>query len=469
MRWQGGHALQPHRSPLARGARGAVCAALLLSGALPGAAVAGEAPLTLASAVGRALREAPDARIARLEAEQADDAAAAARSLYWPHASVSSQAGWSNRQNETIDVFDPNGNEKRYPLSTLGSSEPWLGLYIDQVLFDLKQWRDVQRSELEAEAAGVAEAQQREGISAAVLDQYLEVVRLEALADHDQQGLRDAEWLDRQAHLLLEAGRALPNEQEQVALALEQARLDADERAAQLGHARAVLARLIGDDGDAAALRVDEASLPAVRAPVEADAPDLADAPELRILALRQRMEELTLDAARAGRYPTLAVRGGYFHYGTKRFNAFEQEVAVGVDLKIPMFDGFQASALIDRATKAAEAARLRHDVVQANKRARAGELARRVGAAAQQQDLAERRARISAERLRLADASLRGARGSVGEALAARSTAARDAQAAVDARIDTVRAWAALQRERGRLAVALAGEPAATEPAAAK
>ncbi|MFN8640698.1 MAG: TolC family protein [Candidatus Binatia bacterium] len=188
----------------------------------------------------------------------------------------------------------------------------------------------------------------------------------------------------------------------------------------------------------------------------------------MRILALRQRMETLALDAARAGRYPTLAVRGGYFHYGTKRYNAFEQEVAVGIDLKVPMFDGFETSALIDRATKAAEAARLRYESVRADKRARAGELARRVGAAAQQQALADRRARLSGERLRLADASLRGARGSMAEALAARGDAARDARAAVAARIESVRAWAALQRERGHLAVALAGEAAASAPAKA-
>lgn len=454
MRWRGGPARS--RSRAARAA--AVVAACLLGGN----AVRAEETLTLASAVGRALREAPDARIARLEAQQADDAAAAARSLYWPHAAASSKAGWSNRQNDTIDVFDPNGGEKRYPLSTLGSSEPWLGLYIDQVLFDLKQWRDVERRELEAEVAGVAEAQQREGISAAVLDQYLEVVRLDALAADDHRVLGDADGLDREARSLLAAGRALPNEQEQTALALEQARLDADEHAAQLAHARAVLARLIGDEGDPTALRVDADSLPPVRAPEGAAEADLTQAPELRILALRQRMETLALDAARAGRYPTLSVRGGYFHYGTKRYSAFEQEVAVGVDLKVPMFDGFETSALIDRATKAAEAARLRYESVQTDKRARSRELARRVGAAAEQQQLAERRARLGAERVRLADAALRGGRGSVAEALSARTEATRDARAAVDARVESVRAWAALQRERGALAVALAGEAAA-------
>jgi outer membrane protein TolC len=199
--------MKPNRPPLARRVRaaaGIVCLALAAAGR---SAAAVDAPLTLSAAVERALREAPNARIARLEAEQADDAAAAARSLYWPHAAVSSKAGWSNRQDDTINAIDGRGDLKRYPLSP-GSAEPWLNLYIDQVLFDLKQWRNVQRSELEAEAAAVAEAQQREGISAAVVDQYLDVVRLEALSERDQQRVRDAEWLDRQARLLLDAGRA---------------------------------------------------------------------------------------------------------------------------------------------------------------------------------------------------------------------------------------------------------------------
>jgi len=162
-------------------------------------------------------------------------------------------------------------------------------------------------------------------------------------------------------------------------------------------------------------------------------------------------------------------VRGGYFHYGTKRFNAFEQELAIGVDLKIPVFDGFEATASIDRATKAAEAARLRYAAVEQQKRARAGELERRVGVAVQQQALAARRAKIAAERLRLADTSLQGQRGSLVAALAARADAVRDARGLVEAQLESVRAWAALQRERGHLAVALVGRDAATAPAAAE
>ena len=162
-------------------------------------------------------------------------------------------------------------------------------------------------------------------------------------------------------------------------------------------------------------------------------------------------------------------MRGGYFHYGTRRFSAFEQELAIGVDLKMPVFDGFQTSANVDSATKAAEAARLRYESVHEEKRVRAEELERRVGAAVQQQALAQRRAKIAAERLRLADASLQGQRGSVARgAGGARRRRAATRAALVDAQLASVRAWAALQRERGHLAAALVGEVAA-EPQAAK
>ncbi len=446
----------------ARSARaGQVVSGLLLLALAAGAGA--QEPLSLAAAVGRALDEAPAARIARLEAGQADDAATAARSVYWPRAAISSQAGWSNQQDETIDVPDVDGTgHKRYPLSTFGSSEPWLAVYVEQVLFDLRQWRLSERSALEAEAAAVGEAEQREGISFAVLDRYLEVVRLEAFAAVAAERVRAAEALDRQALVLLDAGRALPSERQLVALDVEQAQLDAEAAGAELTVARDALARAIGL-APGAPLRVDPASLPAVRTRAGSDAAGgIERAPELRILALRRRMEDLSLDAARAGRYPTLSMRGGYFHYGTRRFDAFEQEIAVGFDLQVPVFDGFRTSATIAGAAKAAEAARLRYAAAEADKRARVDDLARRVRAAVDQHALAVRRVAMARERLRLADLALQGQRGSLAVALAARLEATRDARAAADAEAAAVRAWATLQRERGALADALVGAPPA-------
>jgi outer membrane protein TolC len=52
--------------------------------ALGARAAAASPTLTLPDAVSRALHEGTDAKIARLEAEQADAAAGQARSVYWP-------------------------------------------------------------------------------------------------------------------------------------------------------------------------------------------------------------------------------------------------------------------------------------------------------------------------------------------------------------------------------------------------
>jgi outer membrane protein TolC len=443
-----------------------LCAALAVWAAAGRAAAA--QTLSLDEAVTRALRDAPAAKIARLEAGQADDAAAAARSIYYPRASVSSQAGYSNRQDDTVDALNGQYKLKRYPLSSLGSSEPWLSLYLEQMVFDLRQWRSAERSQLEAEVAQVVEAQQRETISDTVLNSYLDVLRFEQLSGLDRQRVTDAEWLSRQAGVLLDAGRALPGERDQAALSVDEARLAADDDAATLTEARGALARVIGVDRDAAAtLEVSAQDLPVASiAGIDPEREETTrSAPALRALELRKRMEELGLSAARAGYLPTLAVRGGYFHYGTRRFDSFESELAVGVDLKIPVFDGFQTSNTVDGATKAAEAARLRYDVMREDTRAHLRELMRQLRAALQEPAVAEKRAKMAAERQRLADLSLQGQRGSVGQALTARADASREARAAVEAKLAPLRLWAALQRETGRLTATLA--PGAVEPPA--
>ncbi|MDX2166882.1 MAG: TolC family protein [Deltaproteobacteria bacterium] len=458
MRWQSRTAMDWIRPEPAR--RRAVLAGAALVALAAGPAAATSGALRLDEAVARALRDAPEAKIARLEAGQADDQAAAARSIYYPRASVSSQAGWSNRQDDTVNAIDGQGVLKRYPLSSLGSSEPWLSLVLEQMVFDLREWRSAERQQLEAEVAAVSEAQQRETVSYATTMSYLDVVRLEAYTALDRQRVSDAEWLNRQAALLHDAGRALPGERDQAALAVDEARLAADDDAAALRDARLALARTIGaPPEDAAELSVDAGSLP----PVDPGALDpqredsMSAAPTLRTLELRKRMEELGVSAARAGYLPTLALRGGYFHYGTKRFDSFESELAVGVDLKIPVFDGFRTSNTVDGASKAAEAAKLRYDVLREETRARVSALLRELRTAQQQPALAEKRARMAAERQRLADLSLQGQRGTVAQALAARSDAIREGRAAVDARLAPVRVWAALQRETGRLADLLA------------
>jgi len=425
---------------------------------------AGE-PLPLGDAVTRALRDGPEAKIAHLESGEADDAASQARSVYWPQAAVSSEAGWSNRQNETLDAINGQGQLKRYPLSSLGSNSAWLSVYVDQLLFDLRSWRGVERSQLEADVAAVTEAQQREVISYEVLERYVNVLRLQDLCGADTSRVAAAEALDHQAQQLLDAGRVLAAEREQAALELAEAQLALDSQQRALDDARGTLARALGEDELLGTLVPDSLPAPVVTDGGAAAEEAVRGAPELRILDLRRRMEEISLKAARAGYLPTLSVRGGYFHYGTKRYNSFEDELAIGVDLKMPVFDGFRTSSAVDGASKAAEAARLRYDSMRETKRARVRELVARLVATAKQPALAARRADVARERLRLADLALQNKRGTLSDALAARADVTRDAAAAIDAHYDRILLWASLQSETGRLAEALTGTAAAPQP----
>ena len=156
------------------------------------------------------------------------------------------------------------------------------------------------------------------------------------------------------------------------------------------------------------------------------------------------------------------------FREVTDRLNigrAFESELAIGVDLTVPVFNGFKTSSEIEGASSALEAARLRYDATRESKRSRLRELARRLVATQQQPQLAERRAHLAAERRRLADLSLQGQRGSVSEALAARTEADRASRAAIDASFDRVLLWASFEREAGALTTALVGEQASAAP----
>ena len=54
-----------------------------------------------------------------------------------------------------------------------------------------------------------------------------------------------------------------------------------------------------------------------------------------------QQTFEHHVQAARAGRLPKLKFVTGYSHYGIKRFDNYDDELWVGVDFSIPIFDGF--------------------------------------------------------------------------------------------------------------------------------
>lgn len=421
-----------------------------------------ERSLALAEAASLALANGSDARIAGLEAGQAEDALGEARSAYLPRASVSSQAGYSNRLNERLRAVDRNGQERTYGLSSLGSDRGWFNFYIDQLLFDLKTWRGVERAGLSAEAGRVAEAEQREAISFDVIRHYSEALRFDEIVTLDDRRLAAAERLDAQAASLLKAGRIVASEREAAELALETLRMRAVERAGTRVDARRALANATGGDPDETWRLLPE-SLPTIEhVAADVDALDaeeeLATAPELQLLTLRKRMEDVNIAVARAERYPTVGLRAAYSNYGAKRYDNFSDELSVGVDVTMPLFDGFKARNAIAGALKGAEIARLRYASMLERKRVRVRELGRQLAAGVQKRPLAVRQAAIAEERMRLAEVRLQSDRGTLGDVVTSSEAWGRDARDAVDARFDVVVLWATLQREVGRLSEAIVG-----------
>jgi outer membrane protein TolC len=432
---------------------------ILLS--IPGACPA--SVLTLSEAVSRALSRGPDALIARLEAERADESASVARGSYLPTLSLSSRAGYSNRQDEKLRAVDANGIERSYGLATLASDRGWLNVFVRQLLIDLRTWRDIERSEIEAEAAAAAEREQREAVAFAVMERYLGVLELERMVQLDEEKVDGARQLDEQAEVLLRAGRSLPTEREHAGIHLDEVRLDLELRREELRRARKLLWLLIGvDDAEGEGLELSAASVPepsASSAVLAADdAQVLASAPALRVLDLRQQADELALAAARANRYPTLALNAGYLNYGAKRFDNFNDEFVVGIDLEVNLFDGFRSWHQIEGASREAEIARVRYRSMLDEKRVRVRDLIHRFQMTEAQPELARRRAKMSLNRMRLANLNLKAQRGTVEEALAVQFGYARDAAGAIGAEFDRVLTWATLLREIGKLADEIVG-----------
>jgi len=436
-------------------ARLVVC---LVAGAalIASAARADEGPLTLANAVSRALAGGAAARIARLEAHRATDAAGEKRGAYLPQVGISSDAGWSNRYEETFNALAPDGSSTvTLGLATLGTDRGWLNVYVSQILFDLKQWKLIEREELMAEAAAVQETSERDEVAFEVLRRYANLLSLQRKQAVAQELLRDAQWLREQGDHFFEAGRILEVEHTLADLYLEETELDAQTLSHEISAAQEDLWLAVGEgEPPAGTLTLVPESLPSIAAAASPEAAEagLKTAPELRILDLRRRMDEIGVAAARAGRLPTLTFISGYTNYGPKRFDNFTDEFWVGINLAIPLFDGFQSRHAIQGAERGAQIARLRYQSGFERKRARVRELLKRLETSQQRLEIAERRAEAAKEQRRLADVNLRAERGDLREALIAREQQIRFTQEAIDSYFDQVELWASLERELGRL-----------------
>ena len=440
----------------------AVGLAVALVGFAAGGARADEA-MSLGEALTMALERGDQARIARLETSRASDGLSQVRAGYLPQMGLTSEAGWSNRYDETFVAPDRSGEFKEYSLATIAPDRAWLQIYLSQTLLDLRQWREIEREQLAAEVAQVAETSERDDVAYHVLNRYARLVQLQRKTAIADARLQDSEWLAEQAEILHSAGRALEVDKNLVGLHRTDAELATRGWAVDIDTARAELWLAIGED-EPLRIPVNPESLPRVDpenagyGAIEA----VPAAPELRILDLRRRMQEATVAAAKAGRLPTVEFVSGYSHYGPKRFDAYKDEVWVGVDINVPIFDGFRSGSEIRGAEREVQIARLRYQSTLKSKRARVRELIRRLETGESRLDLAQQRADSALDHVKLADLNLQAERGDLRSAVDARERHTRLAMEAIDVEFSQLESWARLQREIGRLTFSILGPVAA-------
>lgn len=420
--------------------------------------------ISLSQAVGRALGQGFLAQIARLESGQAEQQALEMRGAYLPQLLIEAQAGWSNRINEKMVA----GDGKVYGLDNMGN-DPWIDVFVRQALVDIRLWNLIEREQLAVELAEVAEAEVREGVAFEVTRQYANLVRLDLLVAGARRDHADALWLEDKAQRRADAGRALALDRDDAELYREEAELLIESLEVEREAVRTALRVSLGyPDAAEDWPQVIPESLPTVAVMNLPEGTDLElqQTPEVRSLEMRRRMEEASVSAAEAERWPTLQLRGGYANYGIKRYDEFKDAGYVFVGMEIPLFDGLQTKHSIAGARKAAEIARLRYRSALAEKRSRMESLMRKLETATRRAELAARRGRSSRSQQRHADLELQAQRGDLDSALTARRRSASDAAVSIDRRFELIEVWARLQREMGILARRLAPDSGVTAPA---
>jgi len=429
---------------------------------IPRRAAADGSPLTLQAAVSKALQANPQVQIAVLEAGKSHDALGEARSVYLPRFWVSSTAGYSNRWNEKLRAVDGSGQERVYGLTSLGATDGFFNVGVDQVLVDLKRWSEIGQAARGADVARAAEAVRREQIAAEVIQRYSEILRLEHHLAIETERQRRAMNLDTQSAAFAKVGRALPSDLALVRLGADSARADVQARSADLAGAREALMETLEleVDGNAVArapVALVEDSLPGEDRLGRLDTPtELSQAPDLRLLDFQQQLAQETVNTAKAGRFPTVTLRGQYSNYGPKRYDNYPDELRVGIDARLTLFDGMQTDSAIAEAQKGLAVARLQYRSALEQKRCTVRALTRRLAALQTSGALATQRAQNTREQFRLAGLHLETGRGSLAEVADALDGWTRTEHDAVDAHFDRVVVWATLQREAGQLIAAL-------------
>ncbi|MHB8836389.1 MAG: TolC family protein [Candidatus Methylomirabilia bacterium] len=430
-----------------------VVGVVLLLAALPGSTAAAEIPLTLADAVDIALRSNP--ALAAAEGREAGswaahDRAAAER---WPQLRLESRLAHVNE----VPVSEIPG---RAPLP-LAEQDTWVTTAsLQQLVYSGGRVAAlVRQAGRSAEAAGAARLRARQLVAFGAERAFRVLLATQGEIGVAAQNLASAEDHLRVAGERFAARAVARFDVLRAEVQAEEARQEVIRADGNLQVARALLLQALGQaSGEYRAL------------PPAAEVPARAGVDELIAAAVRQRPDVLALErqlgaaeagvaAARAERYPTLALAADY-QYVTPESTTVFSRWSAGALVSLPILDGGRAGARRREAQAVLVQACAALDLARRQVEEEVRQAVARVATAEAQVRVAVRQVEQAEELSRLADVRFQGGVGTATEVADAKGSLAR-------ARYGLVRAEADRGIAVAELALAVGTEP--TEVSAAR
>ena len=344
-------------------------AALALA-ALPALATA-QQPITLDEALALAARQSHDLVIARADADLAGADTLSAYAGVLPRLDLSASSGHQ--------FFGP-GTQQGFDLSTgriiTGASDfasYGYQLQLTQSLVDLGTWRTIAQARAAQQAAARTFDEQRLGVAFEVTRRFYELLRAQRSLQVLEKAAARSEELVTRADDLFTAGRAQKLDTFTARVNLGNDRIAVEQGRSRVVQARADLATVLGQAGDAAIevvapQAIESPGLPAGEPPPLPELLAAARARRPSLAAAGAQVEAATqgIGAAEAGLLPTLGLSGSFGRNESEAFGkngAFDDPTrrytaSIGVGLSWNLFEGRRTQAAVRRAELSAEKAR---------------------------------------------------------------------------------------------------------------
>jgi len=300
----------------------------------PSAGSPGMLNLSLKEAVRLALKQNPERIIAQLVVSESDRNSQIARSALLPQAQIEGKAAYSQYNLQSVEARPPQRTAGPYQYIEAGPS-------YSQTLVNLPLIRGYQIGREGMREARANEQTTRESVVAAVVDQYLLVLRALATRDAAAARVALAQRLYDQANELQKTGVGLNIDVVRANVELQNERqnlIDAETETRTTKYALAELLDLPRDVDLAATDQLDFYDLPALEREALLDRA-LASRPEIRSLNSQKRIAKLSVDGVREQRLPQLGFSGFWFYQG-QHFNDGVPAYTYELALQFPLFTG---------------------------------------------------------------------------------------------------------------------------------